>query len=229
MASCSTKDYEYDGGRLTSVSYYQFDTNGARTLQGRQLYEYDDEELLQRIYDPEDTGESAEVTFVYEDGRLASRTTWDLEGEYYEILFFDELGQPTFSDTEVEGEDITYWDAAVGFTFSPNYDRVYLDEPAQPVPPDVMFPLHEHTPKNLFDFDLTGQHDSYSRRLGFDADGRLERVECVWSEFAPFVVEVLRCNSVVVETMDLPDPDQPDPIAAYYYGCDDFELPSLSW
>lgn len=85
-----------------------------------------------------------------------------------------------------------------------------------------------------YDYERRGVVYSFARHPSFAADGRLEHLTLSANEreASSMEIDVLRCGGAVVESIDFSqDPedalyDADDEVRIYYYGCDDFELPT---
>jgi len=66
-----------------------------------------------------------------------------------------------------------------------------------------------------------------SRRVTLGDDGMIDQLTATWGPGTKLEFESLRCGGVMLETIQRTDPYGTDTTATYYYyGCDDFVLPS---
>lgn len=233
-ADGSIHRYRTDG-QLETKEVFTMDESGTRVPQYTELYEYGDDNLLDRIdcrdVESEVVYECQEyLNYIFESGRVRVRLRSYGDSEFHETIVFDDLGFPAFSRVSIQGDDVQVFvdidstDRPEAWLTRPEATAASID-PARAL---RRYGPYELTEDVIRDFSYTYSDIPFSRQVTFSQEGLLEHLTLSWGPESRLELDTLRCGGVVLETVRRTDPyeDDSEEVTVYYYGCDDFVLPS---
>jgi len=221
--------YSYrSDGLLEREDTFEVADDGVETPVGSALYDYGDDDLLDRYTSEFPAYIAIEYDYVLDAGRV--RVEESLSDSYFSADIYDDFGNRTFVLAQSEGSD-PFMSAYVdnSWCHSSSCYR-YGSDWFRSVLPYRAFDLTE---ADIDDFSYSvsapsGDYD-FARRVTFSDDGLLEHLTLSFSSSSAKTVDIdtLRCGGgVAIETTEFSDAPDREETRVYYYGCDDFELPT---
>lgn len=228
----TTYQYRSDGQVDTRQSF-SVDESGIRIPDVTSTYVYGDDDLVDDIECVDAAGDvdyscNERFSYALEEGRVRWRSRSWGEGEYGHTIIFDDQGFPAFERWSLQGEDQGV-SAVINGTDTP---AAWVAKP-QPRTLDIPIDASSRyrpsavTEGVIEDFSYTYYDLPLSRQVTLGDDGMIDRLTATWGSGTKLEFVSLRCGGVVLETIQYQYPQDTDTTATYYYyGCDDFVLPS---
>jgi hypothetical protein len=218
-------------GQIEGIDDFDVGENGVRVSRPAIVYEYGDDDLLDRTINLAVDEYYGVTEYDYELEADRVRVEWKSEFELNSAEVFDDAGRVAFRWYYHEGDHVGAYVDGIPFgnPWAPNFTRHPLASP------DRLFPYEplDLTEADIDDFSYDLAVDStpltLARSVSFSDAGLLEHLTLSLS-VQTIDIDVLRCGGVVLEDIDFLHESNlriKDEVLVYYYGCDDFVLPPL--